>query len=71
MFDGDAVLFDEESERIYQQDGMEAFFAHEKKNINQPLPDGPFAKLLKTISMTQREYAVADAPMAPMHKEAA
>ena len=54
-FDGDAVLFSEESELIYQQKGLEAFIEHEKKNANQPLPEGPFAKLLKTLSYLQFE----------------
>ncbi len=52
-FDGDAVLFSEESEIIYQQQGLEAFIAHEKLNATLPLPEGPFAKLLKTLSFLQ------------------
>ena len=52
-FDGDAVLFSEESEEIYQQQGLEAFIQHEKKNAQLPLPEGPFAKLLKTLSYLQ------------------
>ena len=52
-FDGDAVLFSEESELIYQQQGLDAFIEHEKKNALQPLPEGPFAKLLKTLSYLQ------------------
>ncbi|MDH3388563.1 MAG: 5'-nucleotidase [Gammaproteobacteria bacterium] len=52
-FDGDAVLFSKESEMIYQQQGLEAFIAHEKENAKQPLPEGPFAKLLKTLSFLQ------------------
>ena len=52
-FDGDAVLFSKESEMIYQQQGLEAFIAHEKQNARQPLPEGPFAKLLKTLSFLQ------------------
>lgn len=52
-FDGDAVLFSEESEMIYQQQGLEAFIEHEKQNAKQPLPEGPFAKLLKTLSFLQ------------------
>ena len=52
-FDGDAVLFSKESEMIYQQQGLEAFIAHEKQNAKQPLPEGPFAKLLKTLSFLQ------------------
>jgi 5'-nucleotidase len=52
-FDGDAVLFSKESEIIYQQQGLEAFIEHEKQNAKQPLPEGPFAKLLKTLSFLQ------------------
>ncbi|MCZ6579554.1 MAG: 5'-nucleotidase [Gammaproteobacteria bacterium] len=54
-FDGDAVLFSEESEMIYQEQGLEAFIEHEKINAEKPLPEGPFAKLLKTISFLQFE----------------
>ena len=42
-FDGDAVLFSEESEKIYKKDGIEAFLQHEKENAKKSLPDGPFA----------------------------
>jgi 5'-nucleotidase len=52
-FDGDAVLFSKESEMIYQQQGLEAFIEHEKLNVEKPLPEGPFAKLLKTLSFLQ------------------
>jgi len=52
-FDGDAVLFSEESEMIYQREGLEAFIEHEKINAKKPLPEGPFAKLLKTLSFLQ------------------
>jgi len=52
-FDGDAVLFSKESEMIYQQQGLEAFIEHEKMNVEKPLPEGPFAKLLKTLSYLQ------------------
>jgi len=52
-FDGDAVLFSEESEMIYQREGLEAFIEHEKINAQKPLPEGPFAKLLKTLSYLQ------------------
>jgi len=52
-FDGDAVLFSEESENIYQTQGLDAFLEHEKSNVQKPLPEGPFAKFLKTISFMQ------------------
>ena len=38
---------------IYQQQGLEAFIEHEKINAEKPLPEGPFAKLLKTLSFLQ------------------
>jgi len=52
-FDGDAVLFSEESENIYQTQGLDAFLVHENNNAQKPLPEGPFAKFLKTISFMQ------------------
>lgn len=55
-FDGDAVLFSDESEYIYKTQGLEAFLEHETKNANNNLPDGPFAKLLRVISNIQSKY---------------
>ena len=55
-FDGDAVIFSDESERIYQEKGVVAFEEHEEANAKKPLPEGPFAKLLKTISMVQQQF---------------
>ena len=55
-FDGDAVLFSDESERIYQEQGLEAFLDHETENANQPLPDGPFARLFRNIAMIQSGF---------------
>jgi len=52
-FDGDAVLFSEESENIYQTQGLDAFLIHENANAKKPLPEGPFAKFLKTLSFMQ------------------
>lgn len=54
-FDGDAVLFSEESERIYKEHGLEEFLAHERTNARKPLRDGPFAKLLRTLARLQRQ----------------
>ncbi len=62
-FDGDAVLFSDESERIYQKEGLEAFASHEKLNALKPLPEGPFAKLLKSISQIQKEFTYEDMPI--------
>ena len=55
-FDGDAVIFSDESEKIYKEKGLEAFAKHEEENAKKPLPEGPFAKLLKTISLIQNQF---------------
>lgn len=62
-FDGDAVIFSDESERIYQEHGLKAFAEHEHKNAQNPLPEGPFAKLLKTISILQQKFTDREAPI--------
>ena len=54
-FDYDGVLVSEESEKIYQSEGLEAFQEHEMKNATVPLPEGPFKKLLDTIAETQKD----------------
>lgn len=54
-FDGDAVLFSDEAEKIYQTQGFEAFIAHEKERAKKPLPEGPFARLLRTLSQLQKD----------------
>lgn len=53
-FDGDAVLFSPEAEWIYKRKGLDAFLRHERDNARKPLPDGPFAKLLRTLAVLQR-----------------
>jgi len=62
-FDGDAVIFSDESERIYQDSGLDAFSEHEQLNARQPLPEGPFARLLKTISLIQQGFPAGEAPI--------
>lgn len=62
-FDGDAVLFSDESERIYREKGLEAFEENERQQAENPLKQGPFAKFLKTISDIQREFAPEQAPI--------
>ena len=62
-FDGDAVIFSDESERIYQAEGLQAFSEHERKNAQSPLPEGPFAKFLKTISLIQKGFSKELAPI--------
>ena len=62
-FDGDAVIFSDESERIFQAEGLEAFARHEQENAQNPLPEGPFAKLLKTLSLIQKQFPKDESPI--------
>lgn len=65
-FDGDAVIFSDESERIFQTSGMEAFEEHERKNALKPLPEGPFARLLMALSFIQSNFKNPDGRAAPI-----
>lgn len=53
-FDADAVLFSEESERIFREHGLDAFNKNERDNAMLPLNEGPFAKFLKALSRLQK-----------------
>ncbi len=65
-FDGDAVIFSDESERIFQTQGIEAFERHERENALKPLPEGPFARLLKALSFIQNNFKAADGRARPI-----
>lgn len=65
-FDGDAVIFSDESERIFQTQGIEAFENHERENAKKPLPEGPFARLLKALAFMQKNFKTADGRAAPI-----
>lgn len=62
-FDGDAVLFSDESEQIFQREGLEAFEENERLNACNPLQAGPFARFLKILSDLQREFPVEQVPI--------
>lgn len=62
-FDGDATLFSDESERIFQEQGLEAFVRHEAENARKPLPEGPFAGFLKSLSAIQKEAPPGESPI--------
>ncbi len=62
-FDGDAVLFSDESEMIFKEQGLEAFEENERRMAANPMEAGPFAKFLKTISDLQRELPQGSSPI--------
>lgn len=77
-FDGDAVLFSDEAERVYQADGLPAFQQHEKDKAALPLSAGPFMPLLAALQRLQQEgtprmrvrTALVTARSAPAHERA-
>jgi len=62
-FDGDAVLFSDESERIYKQQGLAAFARNEKASADTPMGGGPFKGFLQALHLLQSEFAVDDCPI--------
>ncbi len=77
-FDGDAVLFSDEAEQVYQSGGLSAFQQHEQDKVAQPLPDGPFKPLLEALHKLQQAQidhirirtALVTARSAPAHERA-
>jgi 5'-nucleotidase len=66
-FDGDAVLFSDEAERVYQRDGLDAFTKHESVHALKPLPPGPFKPLLEALHRLQAASGTA-VPDADSHR---
>ena len=62
-FDGDAVLFSDQSERIYQQHGLAAFTENEKNAAKIPLSGGPFKGFLEALQSIQAQFEGQDSPI--------
>jgi 5'-nucleotidase len=77
-FDGDAVLFSDEAEAVFQRDGLDAFQAHERDQAARPLAAGPFKPLLEALQRLQHasdsamrvRTALVTARSAPAHERA-
>lgn len=76
-FDGDAVLFGDEAERIFQEHGLEAFSDSERESAGHPLSGGPFKPVLEALHKIQSAYPIDHNPIrtalvtarsAPAHK---
>jgi len=76
-FDGDAVIFGDESERVSQEEGIEAFHRNEIERVDQPLSGGPFRGFLAALHRLQADFsedaspirtALVTARSAPAHK---
>lgn len=62
-FDGDAVLFTDDSERIFKEKGLNAFEENERVHAREPLEEGPFAHFLRKLSDLQRRLGTTECPL--------
>jgi 5'-nucleotidase len=62
-FDGDAVLFSDEAERVYKREGLEAFTASEQAAAREPLGGGPFKPFLAALHRLQQFFPPSEAPI--------
>ncbi len=76
-FDGDAVLFGDESERVSEEGGIDAFHRHETERVGEPLAGGPFRGFLDALHRLQAAFPSESSPIrtalvtarsAPAHK---
>jgi len=76
-FDGDAVIFSDEAERIYQERGLDAFSQSERDAALEPLSGGPFKEFLAALHRIQADFpedrspirtALVTARSAPAHE---
>ena len=62
-FDGDAVLFSDEAERVFKSEGLEAFQDSEQASAREPLSGGPFKPFLAALHKIQGEFPVSEGPI--------
>jgi 5'-nucleotidase len=76
-FDGDAVLFSDEAERVNIEQGLAAFSESERRQASQPLSGGPFKRVLHALHQIQSALPAEQSPIrtalvtarsAPAHK---
>lgn len=62
-FDGDSVLFSDEAERIFQEQGLQAFSDSESIAAQKPLSAGPFKGFLTALHAVQNRFDQDDCPI--------
>jgi 5'-nucleotidase len=62
-FDGDSVIFSEESQKIFDEHGLEAFNKNEKNLANNPLSAGPFKSFLRELYKVQQSFPRNECPI--------
>lgn len=59
-FDGDAVIFSDESDQIYLHSGLDTFLQHEIEHATKPMKAGPLGPFLKKLSLLRAVHMGAD-----------
>jgi 5'-nucleotidase len=62
-FDGDAVLFSDEAERVYKTRGLDEFTRSERASAKNPLSGGPFKPFLAALQRLQKEFPDDSSPI--------
>ncbi|MFT5574212.1 MAG: 5'-nucleotidase [Cryomorphaceae bacterium] len=62
-FDGDAVVFSDEAEQVFKQQGLVEFAKHEVRAAKKPLPGGPFRSMLSALHRIQSEFPADESPI--------
>lgn len=62
-FDGDAVIFSDEAERVFKARGLDAFQASEEESAKRPLPGGPFHGFLAALHQIQKDFDAETSPI--------
>ena len=62
-FDGDSVLFSNESDLVFQEEGLAKFTSSEVAKANIPLQAGPFKPFLEALSQMQQEFPAENVPL--------
>ncbi|AMX02514.1 5'-nucleotidase [Microbulbifer thermotolerans] len=62
-FDGDAVIFSDEAEKIFKRDGLAAFAAAERASAQKPLGGGPFKGFLEALQRLQSQFSADTCPI--------
>jgi 5'-nucleotidase len=60
-FDGDAVIFGDESERVSRAGGLAAFAENERSRAGEPLSGGPFRGFLDALHRLQKAFPLGEA----------
>ena len=61
-FDGDAVIFSDDSEKVFHEEGLDAFIENEVM-ATSPLKEGPFKSFLVELNKIQNDFDANECPI--------